>query len=238
VTAASTTSFDPGVQRACDERLAAHLANWLGLWPPTASLVVVGSSHRSEPGWDGQVRPVAGVESPDGVVVSVPPPAAAATIALGAERGLDGLAAVIGDLVGVRGATLRRGVFRYCRRLVTVASPIGEWVPTGDPRVPAWLSPFNGEVLIAFDDKGRYAAGVGRKRHDDYAQEIAVATEPAHRRRGLAASLVAQASARIFEEGAVATYLHRRDNEASAAVAAAAGFPDLGWQVLGMPTAS
>jgi len=86
---------------------------------------------------------------------------------------------------------------------------------------------------VAFDDAGEYAAGVGRKRHDDFGQELAVATEPAHRRRGLARSLVAQAAKRVYDEGAIATYLHRPDNEGSAAVAVAAGFPDLGWKVIG-----
>jgi predicted GNAT family acetyltransferase len=93
-------------------------------------------------------------------------------------------------------------------------------------------------VLVAWDDAGRYAAGVGRKRHDEHGQELAVATEAAYRGRGLARRLVAQATRRVLDEGAVATYLHAFDNHASARVAEAAGFPDRGWSVYGLPTAS
>jgi hypothetical protein len=49
---------------------------------------------------------------------------------------------------------------------------------------------------------------------------------------------VAQAARRVAEEGAVATYLHAVSNTASAHVAEAAGFPDTGWWILGLPVAS
>jgi len=42
---------------------------------------------------------------------------------------------------------------------------------------------------------------------------------------------VAQAARRVLADGAVPTYLHAFDNEASARVADAAGFPDRGWHV-------
>ena len=53
------------------------------------------------------------------------------------------------------------------------------------------------------------------------------------RGRGLARRLVAQAARRVLAGGALPTYLHAPDNEASARVARAAGFPDRGWQVVG-----
>ena len=59
-------------------------------------------------------------------------------------------------------------------------------------------------------------------------------TEPAVRGRGLARRLVAQAARRVLDEGAVPTYLHDPANVASARVAEAAGFPDLGWKTYGV----
>ena len=78
------------------------------------------------------------------------------------------------------------------------------------------------------------AAGVGIKRHTPHGHELAVGTEPAHRGRGLARALVAQAARRVLAEGAVPLYLHEFANSASAQVAAAAGFPDRGWRVVGL----
>ena len=55
-------------------RLSSHLSAWLGEWPtdgPT-SLIITTSPNRTTPGWDGNVRPVAGVATPEGAVLSVP----------------------------------------------------------------------------------------------------------------------------------------------------------------------
>ncbi len=215
-----------------DERLTAFLTAYLGSWPPESPLVVASSPLRSRPGWDGKTRRLVGVAAPSGIIVSVPEavrPAAQALAALGEEPFTRG----IGELVGASGAPVRRGVFRSCRRLVDLGEP-GCWLPPSDSRLPEWLATFPGEVLVCFDDGGHYAAGVGLKEHHRLGREIAVGTEARHRGRGLARALVAQAARRIFEEGAVATYLHAPDNLASAAVAEAAGFPDLGWQALGL----
>jgi GNAT superfamily N-acetyltransferase len=95
-------------------------------------------------------------------------------------------------------------------------------------------APFGGQVLIARDERGRYLAGVGVKRHDGDGHELSVGTEPAARGNGLARRLVAQAARAVLADGKVPTYLHDPANSASARVADAAGFPDLGWQVLGM----
>lgn len=215
-------------------RLEAHLASWLGAWPPAGALTVVGSDRRTVPGWDGATYAVAGVATPGGAVLSVPPALAGdldgATDVAAAEARLR-------ELLERPDGRIGRGVFRWCQRLVDTDDP-GEWVPTDDPRVPEWLRPFNGDVLIAWDGDGRYAAGVGRKIHDDLGHELSVGTEPAHRGQGLGRRLVAQAARRVAADGAVATYLHRHDNHASAKVAEASGFPDDGWLVLGFPTAS
>jgi len=89
-------------------------------------------------------------------------------------------------------------------------------------------------VLVTWDDDGAYGAGVGRKQHDRFGHELAVATEEPLRGRGLARRLVVTAARRVIDDGAVPTYLHDDANVASAHVADAAGFPDLGWRIVGV----
>jgi GNAT superfamily N-acetyltransferase len=153
------------------------------------------------------------------------------------EASISRVLAALPGLLGFPDARVGGGVFRWCHTLQEWPDA-GEWIDPGDGRVPEWLRPFNGEVLVAWDRHGHYAAGVGRKIHDRHGQEISVGTEAANRGRGLARHLVAQAARRIAEEGAVATYLHRTDNPASARVADVSGFPDEGWKVIGLPAAS
>ena len=138
--------------------------------------------------------------------------------------------------MGDAGARLFEGVFRTpVTPADDLALPdVGVWLPIDDPRVPEWLRPFGGDVLVALDDKGRYAAGVGIKRHDAVGRELAVVTDEAYRGKGLAARLVAQATRRILDDGGVPTYLHAPDNLASARTADRVGFPDLGWKVMGL----
>jgi GNAT superfamily N-acetyltransferase len=224
-------------------RLHTHLRHWLGHWPaPPGEVVVVGSPLRVGPGWDGRTRPFVGVASPEGVVLSVPPGSEPAVRGLGLTRDRllsvtderqGGLGDSLARAVGQGRGRLGRGCFRWSVR-PTELEDAGDWVSTSDPRVPAWLLPFNGEVLIAWDDEGCYGAGVGRKQHDRWGHELAVVTEEALRGRGIALRLVAQAARRVLAEGAVPTYLHDFDNAASARVADAAGFPDRGWQFLAL----
>lgn len=194
---------------------------------------MIGSERRSSPGWDGAIRPVAGVESPDGVVLSVPPELVTAVRALG-----DDLAAIgtgIGDIFDRPGARLFFGVFRWTDDPAPDRKR-GVWVPTDHPRVPDWLTPFNGDVLVGLVGD-EVTAGVGRKQHDHWGHELAVVTEPAFRGQGWATDLIAQAARRVLADGAVPTYLHGPDNEASALTAVAAGFPDRGWRILGLGAA-
>jgi GNAT superfamily N-acetyltransferase len=230
------------------ERLRAHLAEWLGHWelsvdatgPVTDAtpVVVVGSDKRVGPGWDGKVHPVVGVVGPDGGVLSVPPERVDAVRACGG--GTDPQRVTVGALRTGLAAALDRpeahfglGIFRWSGS-PTPLPDAGEWVATADERVPAWLRPFNGDVLVAWDDQGNYGAGVGRKMHDRFGHELAVGTEESLRGRGLARHLVAQAARRVLDDGAVPTYLHDAANVASGKVAAAAGFADLGWRMVGL----
>ena len=217
------------------DRLHRHLRSWLGAWPPAAEVTIVGSARRAEPGWDGAIRPFAGVSTPEGTVLSVAPHHVDELRAAGdgLEDALEALPAAVGRPGGVVG----RGVYRYAVAPSDAGDGIGEWVSAADPDVPAWLRPFGGKVLVVRED-GQYVAGLGIKRHDELGQEVAVATEEAWRGRGLAKALVSRAASDILRRGGVPTYLHGRANTASARVAEAAGFPDRGWFVLGLPTAS
>ena len=203
-----------------------HLAAWLGAWPPPepGRFCFVGSKARTKPGWDGRARAVIGVGAPDlGVVVSVRPDVA--------ER-LPSSAADVDAVSRLVGGFLWDAAFRWCEQPADLPDT-GEWVPPADPRVPEWLKPFNGDVLVVLDGDA-YVAGVGIKKHDEFGHELSVGTEPAAQGRGLARALVATAARRVIAEGKVPTYLHDFRNVASAKVAEAAGFPDRGWKVYGL----
>lgn len=212
------------------ERLARHLRAWLGAWPPTDPFTVVGSEARVRPGWDGRVRLVLGVAAPDGLVLSVPPQLEEPLARLAPDRAA--VEAALRDALGEPHARLWEATFRWSEAPATLPDT-GIWLPSGDPRVPPWLTPFGGGVLVAFAPDGALMAGVGIKRHDRWGHELAVVTEAAYRGQGLARSLVAQAARRVIDAGAVPTYLHADSNLASARVADAVGFPDRGWRVLG-----
>lgn len=214
-----------------------HLDAWLGGRPPSdGTVLVVASPRREEPGWDGRHQPFIGIVTPDGAVLSVPPGRQADVAgAVGRRRPSDltGARPAIAAALGRPGARVIEGIFRWSTEPADHPDA-GVWVAADDPSVPAWLKPFGGEVLMALDDDGRYIAGVGLKRHDPTGQEIAVVTEEAARGRGLARRLVCQAARRVVAGGAVVTYLHAPDNVASAHVAEASGFPDLGWRILAL----
>ncbi len=229
----------PVVQpRSVDCRLEAHLRHWLGGWPPAGDLELIVWPGRDEPGWDGGLWPGLGVESPAGSVLSLAPAVVPDPAALDPERVLAALRSPEADTavpaaLGRPDLTLTRAAFRWSASPAALPR-LGEWVTRDDPRLPPWLRPFNGGALVAWDERGRVAAGVGIKRHNADGHELAVGTEPAHRGRGLARALVAQAARRVLAEGAVPLYLHETANAASARVAATAGFPDCGWHVIGL----
>jgi GNAT superfamily N-acetyltransferase len=222
---------------AADDLLTAHLEAWLGAWPPTTAVDVVGARARLQPGWDGSTAALIGIGTPARTLLSVPP-ARVETVRRVLGR-LDDPAVrrAVVRAVGAPGRILGRGVFRWSRCVAGTRQlpDAGEWVDRADPRVPDWLRPFNyGSVLIAWDDDGAYGAGVGIKRHDPVGHEIAVVTTAVLQGRGLARRLVAQAARRIIDEGGLPTYLHDPANDTSARVADAVGFPDLGWSVYGL----
>jgi GNAT superfamily N-acetyltransferase len=210
--------------------LRQHLTDWAG-GLPDVELRVVASARNAEPGWDGRPQLVTGIGDPAGRTVVAVPPAAATQLAHRQSRGGARGLALLPGVLGRAGHTVDRVVFRWTEAPIDLPDA-GVWVDTASPRLPGWLRPFGGQALVMFDDHGQYLAGVGIKRHDDRGHEISVGTEPQARGQGLARRLVAQAARRILDQGRIPTYLHTFDNAASSAVAAAAGFPDLGWSAL------
>ncbi len=213
------------------------LAAWVGGWPPRLPVHVVPDPTPDEPGWDRGPRRVTGVVDADGRAVVRVPPEVAVRLP-DALPDVDALLAALPAAVG-RPGTAGAGVLRWDQDVPgpDVLPDAGVWLPAEladveDPRVPAWLRPFGGQVLVALEDD-RYVAGVGVKRHAPGVVEVAVVTGEAARGRGLARRLVAQAARRLREDGDAVLYLHAPDNEASARVARASGFPDTGWRVLG-----
>ncbi|HEX4216021.1 MAG TPA: GNAT family N-acetyltransferase [Candidatus Dormibacteraeota bacterium] len=228
----SETREEAPPQGGSDPRLVRHLETWLGAWPPPPSgFAVAESAARTERRpWSTELLIM---RSPLGTVVSVPPGLRREVEAIGRDVDDPAYRRRLARALGRPGAGIGTLVFRWSVEPAPL-EPLGEWVAPGDERIPDWLRPFDGEVLIHWDEEGRYGAGVGRKRHDDSGQELAVVTEPSMRGRGVARRLVAAAAERVIAEGAVPTYLHTLDNLASARVADSAGFPDLGWRLLSL----
>ncbi|WP_245601575.1 GNAT family N-acetyltransferase [Hamadaea tsunoensis] len=222
---------DEKAGRAVDERLEKFLIEWLGGWPGTPGVHVVGADVRLRPGWDGSTTNVLGVSTPDGGVLSVAP--ALADPVRAAVRTWDDVPVELPRAVGRPQARAFAGTFRYATD-PTDLPDAGEWIAFTDERLPAWLRPFGGEALVAFGSDGAYAAGVGIKRHNAYGMEISVGTDERHRGQGLASRLVAQAARHILAAGAVPIYLHDPANTASDRTARRSGFPDLGWKIIGV----
>lgn len=215
--------------RSVTDRLAAHLRNTLGAWPPPPGGVTITTSDaRTRPGWDGALRDFQCVRSPDGAVVSVRPDLVPVLHDAGAT-----LAEATPRIEEVLGRRLIDVMFRFCETKDDLADlePLGQWLPASDERVPAWLKPFGGDVLVLLDGD-EYVGGVGLKRHDELASEISVGTEEAARGRGVARRLVVTAARHVLDEGKAVTYLHDLRNHASAKVAEASGFPDRGWRLV------
>ena len=217
--------------------LTAHLNDYLGSWSTDRDdLRVVSSERRLLPDWDGGIRKFVGVVDAAGHgVISVPPNLVepVSELLAQADRSDSSPLRRLPALLNIENSSYFEGFFRFTASPEPFAK-YGVWIPCASGDVPRWLKPFGGDVLLAFDDSGRYIAGVGIKRLSRFGRELAVVTEERARGAGLAKALISQASVRILEEGAIPIYLHSQQNFASARVADAVGFHDKGWRILGI----
>gem|GEM_PF-490425 len=223
---------DESVIRA---RINTHFLKWLGAVPEPGRSRLIVTTLRDDPGWDGKVRPIQGVTGPEGSVLAVAPGHAhlfdnVVVDDVFADAASNGAIALLEARLGVP-VSFGLPIFRWSERVPDVPEA-GEWCDADDPRIPEWLRPFTGGVLIVFDEDGAYQAGVGLKRHNDICREISVGTDPEHRGQGFATQLVAQAARRVIAEGGAPIYQHSGANDASGSVADGAGFPDRGWHML------
>src|SRR5262245_27341552 len=127
-------------------RLRLHLRTWLGRWPGSGPIDVVGSIHREQPGWDGRIFPVIGIHSPDGAVLSLSPPSAAEIryrvrqlVANGTSW--EELLPLLPGLLAQEGRRVYSGVFRWCEDPAKLPDA-GDWIKATDEAVPDWLRPF------------------------------------------------------------------------------------------------
>ena len=216
---------------ATPKALAAHLLAYLGTWPPSGQVAVVGSPARLAPAWDGSAVTAVAVTSPAGTVVSVPPEVAAELNGAVARPDDPSFGERLARAVGSPGRASPWLVLRWTVEPADLP-PAGQWVDAGDPRLPAWLRPFPSPVLAAFDEDGDYVAGAGLKHHTEWGREVAVGTIEGARGQGLARRLVAQMASGVLDGGGIPLYVHHPANEPSARVADAAGFADQGWRLL------
>src|SRR2546430_16176147 len=98
--------------------------------------------------------------TPDGGILSVPAEAEAAVRALGVEP--DALIRSVPAALGRPGAVLGRGAFRWSEDPARLADA-GGWIARSHPRLPQWVHPLHGDVLVAWDEDGSYAGGGGRQ---------------------------------------------------------------------------
>ena len=215
-------------------RLTEHLRDHLGAWPPPPGTVeVVGSKRREREHGGRWWMPALAVSAPDAAVLSLPRDVAPRLRGGHVDLASPELWREVAALVGEPDAAFGRGVFRWTERPAR-GPETGAWLDPSDPRIPAWLRTFDGEVLAALDEHGAYLGGAGRKIHDPHGHEISVGAEPETRGRGLARGLVIRMARRILDDGAIPTYIHDPQNGASCRVAEAAGFPDRGWSAMAL----
>ncbi|MDQ4097184.1 MAG: GNAT family N-acetyltransferase [Actinomycetota bacterium] len=215
--------------RVGDALLTTHLEAYLGAWPPSGRVEVVGWPGRVEAGWDGSIALAVVVRSPEGTVISVPPDLAPRAARLSGSVCSESFRDDVAQAVGAPGRASPWLALRWSTEPAPLPD-LGRWVEPDDPALPDWLRVFPSRVLVARDEDGRYLAGVGIKSHTRWGKELAVGTEEEARGRGFARRLVAQAARAVLEDGAMPLYVHHPGNAASARVAEAAGFPDLGWR--------
>lgn len=90
---------------------------------------------------------------------------------------------------------------------------------------------FDGPVFAARTDHGAIASWAAIKCKSDDVWEMAVATEPPYRNRGLARGVVSRATEAALQAGKLPLYLHEVSNHASAKVCGILGYQFYGYEL-------
>ena len=90
---------------------------------------------------------------------------------------------------------------------------------------------FNGPIFVARNERGHIVSWAAIKIKADNVWEMAVVTEPKYRCRGLARSVVSQATSTALQRGNVALYLHALENIASSRVCTSLGYRPYGYAI-------
>jgi GNAT superfamily N-acetyltransferase len=109
--------------------------------------------------------------------------------------------------------------------------PITQLAPD-DPFADWYRLHFDGPVFVIHSPQGSIAAWAAIKCKSDGIWEMAVATDPPYRGRGLARSVVTHATQAALTAGKVPMYLHELSNTASARVCAALGYQPYGYELM------
>lgn len=108
--------------------------------------------------------------------------------------------------------------------------PIRELAPD-DVHMDWFRIHFDGPVFVVHNERGAIASWAAIKCKSESVWEMAVATEPPYRNRGLARSLVSRATQAALEAGKIPLYLHEITNHASARVCASLGYQFYGYEL-------
>ncbi len=108
--------------------------------------------------------------------------------------------------------------------------PITELSP-GEQHAEWFRLHFDGPVFVARNEQQAIVSWAAIKCKSREVWEMAVATEPPYRNRGLARSVVSHATAVALQAGKIPLYLHETSNQASARVAATLGFQFYGYEL-------
>jgi RimJ/RimL family protein N-acetyltransferase len=123
-------------------------------------------------------------------------------------------------------------------RLIGVVARTGLEIPApevdltlttaADRRLPDWVhGHFTGPAWVVLSPDGRVLSTAVLKDYDERLREISVGTEEEARGRGLARAVVRAAARDVLAQGRAVLYLHDIGNDASAAVAKAAGLHEV-----------
>lgn len=217
---------------------------WLGIWPSAGTLRVAPSVRRLTQGSDGSVRPLLGVTSDVrfdfATALSVPPltfPRVRNLVDDLSDSGFRDLAALRDKLpsaVGHPDLVCVEADLRWTTRPPEIRDA-GTWCHPSQPALPRTKPPSDGPVLVARHRSGRRRASVQLHGHTNFAYQLVLDADGTSS-LDVSAALLSQAAHSVVANGALPFVTADPQDRAMAAVHAAAGFGDRGFQLIELGT--